>query len=133
MKKFSSFVKATIAVLCAFVLSFGLFANNALATGDFSLSCFDSSVDGSTLVSQCRRINGSIQPTSINLNPFIENVNGDLLWQPDNFIATCFDTELEGGFLLTGKCKRRDQSINYTEIDLDEHIANIDGTLTFEF
>lgn len=77
-------------------------------------------------------MNGSYKDTSINLNSSIENVDGSLVWQPDNFIETCRNTTLASSSVMTAECKTRDQRFVSTAINLDEHIANIDGTLKYE-
>uniref|UniRef100_C0HMD8 Cyanovirin-N homolog n=1 Tax=Didemnum molle TaxID=322843 RepID=CVNH_DIDMO len=102
-------------------------------TGDFSKSCYGSSVSGSTLSSTCYKADGyTPNPTSINLNPYIENVDGVLKWQPGNFIETCRNTELAGPSLMAAQCLTRDQRLVPAEINLDDHIANINGVLKFE-
>ena len=71
-------------------------------------------------------------PTSIDLNPVIENVDGQLEWQPANFIETCDYAQLASPSIMIAECKTRSQELVPTFVDLDEHIANIDGTLMFE-
>lgn len=133
MNKIVSFVKATVAFGCACIVSFGLFAHNALALGQFSQSCADTSISGSVLTATCYRADGStLKTSSIDLNSYIENVDGFLVWQPSNFIASCDSTIVAGSNTLAAQCKSRDQALQYTEVDLNEHIANIDGTLTYQ-
>ena len=132
MNKLTSFVKASVALLFAFALSFGLFTNGAFA-GNFSQTCYNTSIDYDTLTSTCYRADGYTPNTSsIDLDRYIENIDGNLKWQYGNFSQTCEYVSVEGGSLLTAECRRRDQSPNYTKINLDDHIANIDGTLTYE-
>ncbi|MDY6784694.1 MAG: CVNH domain-containing protein [Cyanobacteriota bacterium] len=126
------FIKTSAIFLIAAVASLSLFASNAWALGNFSQSCSNSSIQGSTLSSTCRTMNGSYKDTSINLNSSIENVDGSLVWQPDNFIETCRNTTLASSSVMTAECKTRDQRFVSTAINLDEHIANIDGTLKYE-
>ena len=102
------------------------------AQGNFSQSCFNSEISGSTLYSTCRRINGSLNNTSINLNSVIENINGSLKWQPKNFIETCRYTDLTKSSIMTAQCKTRSQRYVNTSINLDDHIANIDGVLKYQ-
>ncbi|NER50480.1 MAG: cyanovirin [Symploca sp. SIO1A3] len=132
MSKKNGFLRATVAFLSAVAMSFGMFTSHALALGDFSQTCYNSNVSSSTLSSSCRRIDGSINDTSINLNPYIENVDGTLVWQPNNFIATCRNTGLTSPSIMAAECKTRSQDWNDTSIDLDDHIANINGVLTYE-
>ncbi|WP_413199084.1 CVNH domain-containing protein [Nostoc piscinale] len=127
-----SVLKLCIAVLFTFVVSF-MTTNSALALGQFSLTCRDTSIRGSVLTSTCERASGGVYTTSsINLNPEVENVNGSLKWQPGNFIETCRSTQVVGSRLLSAQCKTRAQQWVSTTINLDDHIANIDGTLKYE-
>ncbi|MBD2299226.1 cyanovirin [Nostoc sp. FACHB-87] len=126
-----SVLKLCIAVLFTFVVSF-MTTNSALALGQFSLTCRNTSIQGSVLTSTCERASGGVYKTSsINLNPEVENVNGSLKWQPGNFIETCRGTQLVGS-RLSAQCKTRAQQWVSTTINLDDHIANIDGTLKYE-
>ena len=127
-----AFFQTVTCFLIAATMSLGLFSSQAWALGNFSQSCYDSFIDGSVLSSTCRRINGSYMPTSIDLNPVIENVDGELEWQPSNFIETCDYAQLASPSIMIAECKTRSQELVPTFVDLDEHIANIDGTLMFE-
>ncbi len=127
-----AFLKTVACFLLAATMSFGLFSSQAWALGDFSQSCFDTNISGSTLSSTCRRMNGSYMSTSIDLNPVIENIDGQLEWQPANFIETCYDTQLVGPSYMSAECKTRSQELVPTFVNLDDHIANIDGTLKYE-
>ncbi|MEM7592834.1 MAG: CVNH domain-containing protein [Cyanobacteria bacterium P01_A01_bin.83] len=131
--KLKTLVSAITAICFSLFLAIGFFSSApALALGDFSQTCDDVSIGGSTLSADCRRRNGSYNSTSINLNPDIENVNGSLKWQPSNFIETCRNTALAGGGTMEAECKTRDQRWVSTRINLDDHIANIDGNLKYE-
>jgi hypothetical protein len=114
-------------------MSVSMFAGQALALGDFSQSCYSTSISGSTLTSTCYKADGRTPNTSsIDLNSVIENVDGVLKWQPANYIETCRYMKIEGASEMAGQCKTRDQRWVDTSIDLDDHIANINGTLTYE-
>lgn len=107
-------------------------SGSASWAGDFSKTCADSSVSESTLYSVCERMDGSLMETSIDLNPYIANIDGILMWQEDNFIETCHSTMLSDGSILEAECQKMDQSWMPTSIDLDEHIDNTDGTLVYK-
>ncbi|MEQ9482481.1 mannose-binding lectin [Coleofasciculus sp. F4-SAH-05] len=132
MKKLFSIFRLTVVSLLATACFFGGFTKAAWALGDFSQSCYGANVSGSTLSAVCRTMSGSYKDTSIELNPVIENVDGQLTWQPSNFIQTCRYTSLVTPSLMFAECKTRDQRWVATDIDLDQHIANIDGTLKYE-
>jgi hypothetical protein len=131
MKKINLIIKIAFTFLLASLVSFNLLVDKAMATGNFSQTCGDIEFNDSILTANCRKMNGSYNLSSIDVNPYIENVDGQLKWQPSNFIATC-NTKIISGPFLEADCKTRDQRFVSTEIDLDEHIANIDGTLKFE-
>jgi hypothetical protein len=128
-----SVLKLGLAVLFTFVMSFSILTNSALALGEFSKTCNNTVIKGSVLTSTCERAQGGVyKTTSFDLNPVIENVDGTLEWQPSNFIETCRNTKLSGPSELTAECKTRAQQFVSTRINLDDHIANIDGTLKYE-
>jgi len=101
-------------------------------TGDFSKSCENSIISDSTLTSSCRKVDGTSVDTTINLNNHIGNTDGVLSWiENGNFTLSCKSISLNNGNTLGSSCRKVDQSSNDTSINLDEHIANIDGVLTF--
>ncbi|MGB5634667.1 MAG: CVNH domain-containing protein [Waterburya sp.] len=125
---------SSVTVICfSLFLALGFFSAPAAALGDFSQTCQDSTINGSTLSATCQRADGSYGGgTSIDLNTDIENVDGRLTWQPSNFIETCRKTKLVNGNTMDAECKTRDQRWVSTRINLDDHIANINGVLTYE-
>ncbi len=126
-------LKVAVAFLFAAVMSVSLFAGQALALGDFSQTCLDTRVSGSTLTSSCYKVDGStINMSSIDLNEWIANIDGNLKWRRGNYIETCRYMKMVSGSDMEGQCKTRDQRWVDTSIDLDDHIANINGTLTYE-
>lgn len=132
MKKSLSVAGTVIAFLFAFAVSFNALISNAWALGDFSKTCRNASISSSTLSASCEKANGGYQNTSIDLNPHIGNLDGSLSWDDKNFIQTCRKTSLSGGSTLQGECKKKDQNFTNASINLDAHIANIDGTLRYE-
>ncbi|MBN3908178.1 MAG: cyanovirin [Nostoc sp. NMS1] len=127
-------LKIFAAFFCAIFLSFNLVINNAWATGQFSQTCENISVNGSTLTATCEKADGyTPSTTSINLNPYIANLDGTLSWDGEQFAQTCENVGLAGASRLRAECERADgQTYLGTYIDLNEHITNIDGTLKFE-
>ena len=114
------------------VLSIASFSNIAFAAGDFSGSCTNATVSGSTLSATCKKMDGSSSDTQINLNDHIVNTDGALDWAENGkFMGSCSNTNLDGS-TLKASCKKMDQSTNNTSINLDAHIANMDGVLTFQ-
>ena len=125
---------SSITVMCfSLFLALGFFSAPAAAIGNFSQTCSDVSISGSTLSGSCEKVDGrTMNTTSINLNPNVENIDGSLKWQPSNFIATCRNTKLVNGDKMSAECKTRDQRWVGTSVNLDDHIANINGVLTYE-
>lgn len=123
--------------LLAIALSFGFMTSNAWATGQFSQTCEKIELSGSRLSASCETISGRYTKTSIDLDRYIGNIDGTLEWGDALFSLTCHDLDLAqslrgGTYVLAGNCETRDQENSATEINLDEHIANIDGELEFE-
>ena len=131
MKKNLSVVGTVVAFLFAFAVSFHALISDAWALGDFSQTCRNVSISGSTLSASCEKANGGYQDTKIDLNSNIGNVDGSLSWSDQNFIKTCRNTSVSGS-TLQGECKKRDQSWTNASINLDTHIANINGSLQYE-
>ncbi|MFN6465675.1 MAG: CVNH domain-containing protein [Nostoc sp. DedVER02] len=126
-------LKIFAAFLCAIFLSFNLVTGNAWATGQFSQTCKNISVNGSTLTATCEKADGRTpSTTSIDLNPHIANLDGTLDWDGDKFALTCDNIGLAGASRLRAECETADGDTLGTYIDLNEHITNIDGTLKFE-
>ncbi|MBD2411672.1 hypothetical protein H6H01_13140 [Nostoc calcicola FACHB-3891] len=65
---------------------------------------------------------------------FLEPVRALVLsWDGDKFALTCGNIGLAGTNKLPAECERADKETYLaTYINLDEHIANIDGKLKFE-
>ncbi|MEQ9552093.1 mannose-binding lectin [Coleofasciculus sp. G2-EDA-02] len=138
MKRSFQLIKVALAFLCALVLTFNVVVNKALATGQFSQTCENITINGSTLSAECETRNGYYRTTSIKLDDYIGNLDGVLSWGDSNFSQTCQDIGLaqllsSREFLLAAQCEKVD-GITYSQSDisLDEHIANIDGTLEYE-
>ena len=138
MKKLNFLLKVTLVFLFACVISFNLVVDRAMATGDFSQSCADIKLDGSSLSAECRKINGAYENTTINLDDYIGNLDGTLSWGDHLFSRTCKDIYLgqllsNREYVINASCEKRDgYTYEATEINLDDHIANIDGALKYE-
>lgn len=125
-------LNATVALLIAIAISFSAVVGQALA-GNFSLTCYDTNLSGSVLTSTCEEADGyTLNSSSIDLNPYIENIDGNLQWQPGNYWETCDSMEVIDSSIMSGYCKTRAQYWNQTGIDLDDHISNINGVLMYE-
>jgi hypothetical protein len=111
----------------------------ALASGQFSKTCDNIHIEGIPftksvhLVADCMRRNGSYNlRTSIDVNELITNDNGHLRWQSrGDFGESCEILGVDDSYLGT-TCRARNGQHVDDAIDLDEHIANINGVLTYQ-
>jgi hypothetical protein len=95
----------------------------------FSHSSNNISVDSSGyLTASCRRIDGSWNDSSINLNNYIGNIDGHLTWGESNFAQTSQNISVSGGTLYAS-CQRMDGSWNDSSLNLDNYVTNNDGNL----
>ncbi len=146
MKKLNTLLKAVFAVLFAGLVSLNVVVDRAMAIGGFSQNCQDIVLEGPFLSATCKKADGyTLQNTSIYLDRYIGNLDGTLSWGYYSFSDTCEAVRLGQSlsnrhYTLKAQCKKEGFDIddNYisteidTEIDLDAHIGNIDGELTFE-
>jgi len=138
MKKLNTLLKAVFAVLFAGLVSLNVVVDRAMAIGGFSQNCQDIVLDGALLSATCKKADGyTLQDTSIYLDGYIGNLDGTLSWGDHLFSHTCESVGLGQSlsnrhYTLNAQCKKRDGNYISTEIDLDAHIGNIDGELTFE-
>ncbi len=116
-------------MVCVFLFMAGA-AESAMA-GNFSHSCEELTLQGSRLNAECRKRDQRSQPTSLNLDKKIGNLDGTLSWGDRNFSQSCSHITLDGA-TLTAVCKRRDGSPNQTSLNLDEGIDNTNGVLRFD-
>jgi hypothetical protein len=110
----------------------------AQASGNFSLTCNNLKLQAvnfsktAMLSADCKRMDPTKKPlhASINLNNYIvDDKQRHLNWATHgDFQQTCSQSQLQwmGGVFLYSVC-----GIFTNGIDLDEHIANIDGSLKY--
>jgi hypothetical protein len=141
MNKIWQFLKVTMVFLFAFVMSLNFVVDQAIATGQFTLSCDKDNIqiNGSTLSTKCQKINGDFQETSIDLNRYIGSPDGKLSWGDKDFSKTCKNIGLAQllrtrQLILVAECQPAVGGDIYSpsEIELDAHITNADGTLNYE-
>ncbi|MEG4441551.1 mannose-binding lectin [Microcoleus sp. F4-D5] len=141
MKKVWLLLRVAMVFLFAFVMSLNFVVDQAMATGQFSLSCDKDNIElnGSTLSTKCKKSNGDSQETSIDLNRYIGNHDGKLSWGDKDFSKTCKNTGLAQllntrQLILVAECQPADGGNTYypSELELDAHIVNAEGTLKYE-
>ena len=107
----------------------------ALATGDFTLTCRNITINGASLEAFCKTINGQEVQTGINLNNYIVNINGQLSWaRQGDFIASSRDCVIRGNervSILDCKTFTINGFETNSSLNLDERIVNINGSLIY--
>lgn len=139
MKKVWLLLRVAFAFLFACLVSLNIVVDKAMATGQFSLTCENIDLSGSTLSATCETTDGDLSETSIDLNQYIGNLDGILSWDDQDFSQTCQDVALaqllgSKQLILVANCQPADggDTDHPSDIELDAHIANIDGTLKYE-
>ena len=140
MKKLSLLLKIVIVSLLFFTASFNFGVDQAMATGQFSLSCDPNSIviNGSILSTACKKSDGDLQQSSIDLDQYIGNSGGILTWGDKDFSKSCKNiapAQLLSSkkLVLVGECETATRdTYNSSEIELDTHLANINGLLKYE-
>lgn len=99
--------------------------------GNFSRTCSNMVLYGSTLAAYCKDRNQQFKEAYIKLDNAIGNLDGVLSWGDHNFSHTCSNISLNGA-TLSAVCTRMNGSQNRTWINLDEHIDNTNGVLRFD-
>jgi hypothetical protein len=116
--------------------------SKAQARGDFSLSCTNLHVNSADFsnTANCTNQYGRSVPAFINLNDLIaDGPDGNMQWASHgHFQRSCLHSGIESipfneprPHRLGAFCHRADKSEVETDIDLNDHIANIKGSLKF--
>lgn len=135
-----------IVVSTALLISGTLLLANSAIAGGFSESCENLKLHfpvggGTFLGADCKDEVGNLNYSTINLNDYIANMNGNLVWlENGNFSATCDHPELAGvGVRSTNSATlvvmcRTSGSIPFqpNRFDLNERITNSNGNLVYE-
>jgi len=113
-----------------------LVLNSAWALGEFTKSCTNIDLVGASLFADCKDQNGRPTNAGISLNNRIGNEDGRLVWENDgNFSGSTRNCDVEtssGRTFLHCDSQRRDGSWTSSSLNLDEHIADINGSLRYE-
>ncbi|KAK5797269.1 Cyanovirin-N [Linnemannia elongata] len=96
------------------------------------VSCknFTLSSDLRTLTATCESNKGSNKESSIVINDFIGNNNGNFVWGSNNFILSSSNVHLNG-VVLHGDLEDVFGDPTPSQIDLGEKIKNVNGVLTY--
>jgi hypothetical protein len=99
----------------------------------FSQSTFNISINKGILKADCRRKDGTTKRSQIDLDRYIANDNGALVFRPDgNFSKTCTDITISDGILHCLAQQANGQFRQETQLDLNNFIRNNDGTLEWQ-
>jgi hypothetical protein len=124
--------RSFVYVLCTGLCGLAMSPAQAQGTSSFQRSCDGISIAGNALVATCRRVDGSLNRTSLVLEG-VENVDGQLRvtgrGRPATFQNSCRHIRMDGG-TLTATCKRLDHSDQQTAVEL-AGISNINGNLQY--
>jgi murein DD-endopeptidase MepM/ murein hydrolase activator NlpD len=105
---------------------------SATKNSSYQLTCSNISVEGDTLLADCRKRNQTIKRTSIRILG-IENIDGDLkdngTKNPSTYQNSCNNISVAGA-TLSANCRKINGSYKSTSI-LIPGIQNIDGTLSY--
>ena len=98
----------------------------------FSQTSNDINVSDAILSAQCEKEGGSgFAPSTLNLDDYLGNINGSFRWGSQIFSHSAQNISNEGAILTA---ELQDESGNWrsASVDLDEHIANMNGQLTYQ-
>jgi hypothetical protein len=111
-----------------------IWANSAFAAGNFTKTCSDIRIDNGVLMADCRAVNGEIAEVSYNLNSRVSNEDGTLRWEGGRFSETsqCKLDHYPDTTILQCDTRKRDGSWTSDYLNLDERIANINGSLRYQ-
>jgi CVNH domain. len=111
-----------------FAMGLSLMTSSPAMAGNFSETCRNISVDGGQLTAICRTVDQRERHTGINLDRFVGNANGRLVWEGHNFSHSAHSIHMRGSN-LSAICRTRDGRERKCSINLDTEISNINGKL----
>ena len=119
-------------LLSSLFIGLAFSSSSALAEGNFAASCNNIKLDAPSLSAYCRSINHDSNRTSINLNGYIINSNGHLIWQRNgNFSKSAKSCYL---WKTTLNCQLRSAGGQWlhSELNLNNRISNSNGNLIYD-
>lgn len=94
----------------------------------FSLSSSNISISNGTLHASCRRVDGSYNQSSLNLNEKIGNIDGELKYGYGDFSHSSNNISVSGN-TLHASCRAINGLYKNSSLNLDHHVTNINGDL----
>ena len=108
---------------------------SAEGSGGFTASCSSIGSIGTLVLASCTKQDGSQVRAQIELNPFIGNADGALVFsfpQFGGFGSSCRDIAVSEQGVLQATCSNAaNNAARFTRLNLNEHITNINGELGF--
>ncbi len=102
--------------------------------GGFTASCQEPfSVTGSVVSANCANDAGDFASSSLDLNPFLSNDNGNLV-EGSDYIATCTPEGfgLFGSpFYIYADCAQENGNVVRTSYDINNNVSNDNGVLAW--
>uniref|UniRef100_A0A1Y1KRI8 Cyanovirin-N domain-containing protein n=1 Tax=Photinus pyralis TaxID=7054 RepID=A0A1Y1KRI8_PHOPY len=87
---------------------------------------------GHILAAECRDREGNWHYSRLDLDQYIGNDDGHFVWYDKDFSLTAINSSVNAN-ILSADLKKNDTSYRDNQrLDLDDHIVNEDGRLTFE-
>lgn len=86
-------------------------------------------LSGTTLHASCKDSQGNSHNSSLNLNTYIGNSEGSLVWGASNFAASSSNISLSGT-TLHADCKDSSGKSHHSSLNLNSYISNIEGKLS---
>jgi hypothetical protein len=98
-------------------------------TQNFSQGCDNIKVFTNGLMSaDCTKNDQSRHHSTLDLNEYVGDVNGELVWGNSWYSVTCRGIT-NNGPIITALCIQNDASWKFKSIDLNKYISNKDGYL----
>jgi len=116
----------TISLILISLISLNLAARTG---GDFSKTCKKTKLAGSTLSSECKKINGQWMTTSVDLGSCITNDNGALKARPSGYQNSSRKCRIHNANTLTCESKNIKGQWKQASINLNTLIGNKNGSL----
>ncbi|CAM6038946.1 unnamed protein product [Sphagnum compactum] len=126
--------KMALLAVAAGLLCMSALLNGAEAScGGFTASCGEPSVTGSILSADCANDAGDYAFSSLDLNSFLSNDNGNLV-EGNDYIATCTPdgSALIGSpFFIYANCAQVDGNVVSASYDVNNNVSNDNGVLAW--
>lgn len=119
----------------------GMTTAQANSSRGFTQTCTNIDIYKGRLFAICKMIDGRSRRSSINLNSYIANQKGVLVWSKGGkylnttnncktYSATSYNSTVPQSYLSCNASTRNSRN-SYTILTLDEHIENINGQLQY--